>query len=121
MTPDDYLVSKVTREVVRRTIAAKDVEYVPGEDGRGAMRVDVPAERREAPSLDDEQLAELAAVARRVERHFGGHQDIEWAIGHGGELFIVQSRPVTAMTKPAAAAGASAISLVMSKFGAGKG
>ena len=121
VTPDDYLVSKVTREVVRRTIAAKDVEYVPGEDGRGAMRVDVPAERREAPSLDDEQLAELAAVARRVERHFGGHQDIEWAIGHGGELFIVQSRPVTAMAKPAAAAGASAISLVMSKFGAGKG
>ncbi len=96
VTPDDYLVSKVTREVVRRTIAAKDVEYVPGDDGRGAVRVDVPAERREAPCLDDEQLAELAAVARRVERHFGGHQDIEWAIGHGGELFIVQSRPVTA-------------------------
>ena len=67
VTPDDYLVSKVTREVVRRTIAAKDVEYVPGEGGRGAVRVDVPAERRDAPCLDDERLAELAAVARRVE------------------------------------------------------
>ena len=47
MTPDDYLVSKVTGEVVRRTVNAKDVEYVPDAAGRGTVRVEVPAERRE--------------------------------------------------------------------------
>src|SRR5262249_38197237 len=39
VTPDDYLVSKVTREVVREHVHAKDVEYVPHPDGRGAVRV----------------------------------------------------------------------------------
>ena len=60
------------------------------------MRSDVPAERREAACLDEQPLAALVEVARRVERHFGSHQDIEWAIARGdGELFVLQSRPVT--------------------------
>jgi pyruvate,water dikinase len=56
---------------------------------------------------------------RHLERYFGSHQDIEWAIGRDGSLFVVQSRPVTAMAerqnKPKPA---SALSLVMSTFGA---
>ncbi len=47
VTPDDYLVSKVTGEVVREHVHAKDVEYVPDPSGAGAARVDVPAERSE--------------------------------------------------------------------------
>ena len=52
-TPDDFLVSKVTGEVVRRTVSAKEIEYVPDPAGRGAVRVEVPAERREEPCLDE--------------------------------------------------------------------
>jgi pyruvate,water dikinase len=119
VTPDDYLVSKVTGEVVRQTVTVKEIEYVPGAHGRGAVRAEVPPERRGAPCLDEGQLASLVALARRVERHFGCHQDIEWAIGHDGELFVVQSRPVTAVAKlPGPPTQVTAISLVMSKFGA---
>ena len=39
-TPDDFLVSKVTGEVVRRTVNAKEIEYVPDAAGRGTVRVD---------------------------------------------------------------------------------
>ena len=46
VTPDDFLVSKVTREVVREHIHSKDVQYVPDAGGRGAVRADVPEERR---------------------------------------------------------------------------
>ena len=35
VTPDDYLVSKVTGEVVRREIGSKHVEYVPDAEGQG--------------------------------------------------------------------------------------
>ena len=119
VTPDDYLVSKVTREVVRQTVTEKEIEYVPG--ARGAVRAEVPLERRAAPCLDHEQLAGLVEVARHVERHFGCHQDIEWAIGRDGELFVVQSRPVTATAKLERAKPMSAISLVMSTFGAAGG
>jgi pyruvate,water dikinase len=125
VTPDDYLVSKVTGEVVREQVSHKDVEYVPDEHGRGTVRVEVPAERRDVPCLDPDALARLVEVGRRVERHFGGHQDVEWAIARTGTgpdgPFVVQARPVTATARPKPAAPpGSAIALVMSTFGAGR-
>jgi pyruvate, water dikinase len=123
VTPDDYLVSKVTREVVREHVSSKHVEYVPDPGGRGTVRVDVPAERRDVRCLDEQSLAALVDIARRVERHFGAHQDIEWAIARSGErpenLMVLQSRPVTALPKPLKKKqpGVSAISLVMGAFG----
>jgi pyruvate, water dikinase len=122
VTPDDYLVSKVTGEVVREHVHAKDVEYVPGGGGAGAVRVEVPNERRDVACLDRSALAQLIEVGKRVERHFGGHQDIEWALARGdaGELFVVQARPVTGLAKkPETSKPASAMSLIMSTFGAG--
>ena len=86
VTPDDYLMSKVTREVLARTIGPKQVEYLPGTAGDGIVRADVPPERQEAACLEEEHLGLLVDVARRVERHFGRHQDIEWAIAREGSL-----------------------------------
>ena len=119
VTPDDYLVSKVTREVVKQNVSPKEVEYVPAPSGRGAVRREVEPGRREIACLDSDRLAALVDVGRNVERHFGSRQDIEWAIDGDGELFVVQSRPVTAAATPAEAAKpTSAIAMVMSKFGA---
>jgi pyruvate, water dikinase len=113
VTPDEYRLSKVTGELLQRTIGPKDVQYVAG-----AKRVEVPPERREVACLADEQLAALLELARRVERHFGTHQDVEWAIDGAGELYLLQSRPVTtAAPKPEAGSG-SALDLVMKTFGA---
>jgi len=120
VTPDDFLVSKITREVVREHVHAKEVEYVPDEAGRGAVRVPVPEERRSVACLDADALGALVDVAGTVERYFGSHQDVEWAIARGGGLFVVQSRPVTAVHKPAASAPTSAMAAVMSAFGVDK-
>jgi pyruvate,water dikinase len=122
LTPDDFLVSKITGEVVRQTVNTKHVEYVPDAAGRGTVRIEVPAERRDEPCLGEVQLAELVAVARRVERHFGSHQDVEWAIARGqplpDALLVLQARPVTALPDPPPRLSASAMSLMMGTFGA---
>lgn len=47
-----------------------------------------------APS--DGQLARLADLGRRIATHFGGPQDVEWAI-EGERIAIVQARPMTAL------------------------
>jgi len=123
VTPDDFLVSKVTREVVREHIHPKDVQYVPDPAGKGAVRVAVDGDRREARSLGQADLERLVDVARRIERYFGCHQDIEWALPRGEteRVLIVQTRPVTAVTKkPEKPRPASAMSLIMSTFGAGQ-
>jgi len=122
VTPDDYLVSKVTREVVREHVHAKDVQYVPDAGGSGAVRVAVEPDRREMRALEQADLERLVDVARRIERYFGSHQDIEWALPRGEEsrVFVVQTRPVTAVAKkPTKPNADSAMSLIMSTFGAG--
>jgi pyruvate, water dikinase len=117
VTPDDYLVSKVTGEVVKKTISDKHVQYVPGDEG--AQRVDVDEARRTEACLDDGRLSALVTVGKRIEKHFGAPQDIEWAFDQTGELFVLQSRPVTGLAKPeATSAPTSAMSMIFSKFGA---
>ena len=122
LTPDDYLVSKITGEVVRRTVSTKHIEYVPDPAGRGTIRRDVPAERRDESCLGDEELAALVEVARRIERHYGRHQDVEWAIARARalpeSLLVLQARPVTTRPTPAPAQSTSALSLVLGAFGA---
>jgi phosphohistidine swiveling domain-containing protein len=47
--------------------------------------------------LGHTQLRQLAALARQAERVSGGPQDVEWAFGPDGRLWLLQSRPVTAV------------------------
>ena len=75
VTPDDFLVSKVTREVVREHVHAKEVEYVPDERGRGAVRREVPEERREVACLD------AAALEALVERRPAGGAPLRLGAG----------------------------------------
>jgi len=119
VTPDDYLVSKVTSEIIRETINDKHVEYVHGDDG--PKHVEVDDQRRTEPCLHHNAIVRLVEVAKRIEKHFGAPQDIEWAFDHDGELFVLQSRPVTGLAKKetAAPAPSSAMSMIFSKFGAG--
>jgi pyruvate,water dikinase len=53
---------------------------------------------RAAPegTIDAEVAADVAALARRVEARLGAPQDIEWALA-GGELVLLQARPITAL------------------------
>jgi len=65
-------------------------------------------QRREAVGpavLERGQLRRLARMARAAERVFGGPQDIEWAFDADGRLWLLQSRPVTAIGDAARATG----------------
>jgi pyruvate,water dikinase len=120
VTPDDYLVSKVTGEVVRERIGSKEVEYASDPGGNRTIRREVPRERRTTGCLDAGAIRKLVEIARTIERHFGCPQDVEWAFADG-ELFVLQSRPVTAVPEQRPPAPPeSALSLVMKTFGAGR-
>jgi len=94
VTPDAFVVSKVTGEV-KRHVATKTRWHRPDPSGSGVVETDVPAELQDRPSISDEEIAELVATARRVEAHYGSPQDIEWAVNDAGEVFLLQSRPET--------------------------
>src|SRR5262249_42722264 len=69
----------------------------------------VPAALREQPVLDRAQVTALTELGRRVAAHYGTPQDVEWALA-GGQLYLVQARPITSLfplprPEPPAAAG----------------
>lgn len=101
-TPDGFRFDKVTGDLVHRSVVDKPTEMVCAEHGTGTAVVDVAAERRTAPSLTDDELAELLRLARIVERHFGCPQDGEFVIGPGTgpeNVYLVQSRPETVWSR----------------------
>ncbi len=64
------------------------------------VRDDRATRRRSVtPLLDPAAAAAVAALARRIETDANAPQDIEWAIA-GGELFLLQARPMTALPDP---------------------
>jgi pyruvate,water dikinase len=110
VTPDSFLISKVTREVVRSALGTKEIECVAAGSGAGTTIKEVDPARRARPCLEPAEIETLVDLARRVEDRYGRHQDLEWAIDRRlGEVFLLQSRPETVWsqkrrTQPAVAA-----------------
>ncbi|HXW74000.1 MAG TPA: PEP/pyruvate-binding domain-containing protein [Steroidobacteraceae bacterium] len=95
VTPDRWVLGKITGEISSREISDKQIQHVAAEGG-GVASVAVSEERRRVACLSDEQLQQLRTLARRIERHYGRAQDIEWAIDrHSGAILLLQSRPET--------------------------
>jgi pyruvate,water dikinase len=47
------------------------------------------------PVLNDRLIVALANLGRELEQHYGEPQEVEWAIA-GGDIFVLQSRPIAA-------------------------
>jgi len=95
VTPDRFVVNKVTDEIAKRDIATKLVEHVPAASGSGVTTAEVPQERQTLACLSDAELGALRELGRRVEKHYGSAQDIEWAVARDGAIYLLQSRPET--------------------------
>ena len=121
VTPDRWVVSKITGEISARDISAKAIQHVPAAAG-GVEAVAVVEDQQRAASMSDAELQLLRDIARRVERHYGCAQDIEWAVDkQSGELQLLQSRPETVWSArdaaPVARALDNPLAHVMSIFG----
>lgn len=86
--PDRFRLSR-KGEVLERFISEKRFAVT------STGKLELSIEKANCPSLLDSELTELARIALGIEELFGSPQDIEWAIA-GGEIFILQARPVTA-------------------------
>lgn len=59
------------------------------------LRIELPDEVADARVLTDTDVLAISKLGLAIERHYGSPQDIEWAIGAGHKVWIVQSRPIT--------------------------
>jgi len=94
VTPDRFVIAKITGEISVREISDKHVQHLPAPGG-GVKDVETPEHLRRISCLTDVEITALRDIARKVERHYGRPQDIEWAIDQSGEIQLLQSRPET--------------------------
>ena len=124
VTPDRWVVGKITGEISVREISDKHIQHVPASGG-GIESVPLATEQRQQACLSDAELQALRQIARKVERHYGRPQDIEWAVEQdSNEILLLQSRPETVWSAkeaaPVARAAPDPLSHVMSIFGGQK-
>ncbi|HVJ23885.1 MAG TPA: phosphoenolpyruvate synthase, partial [Burkholderiales bacterium] len=106
--PDEFYVHKPMLEkgrpaIVRRALGSKLEKMVFAKSdkaGKSTKTVDVPSAERDAFSLKDEEVLELARYAVAIERHYGRPMDIEWGKdGADGRLYVLQARPETVKSR----------------------
>lgn len=87
VTPDAHTVGRT----LRRRLGHKTTRIDLRPDG--GTRTTTVADPT-APSITDRQVRRIAALAKRVERHYGQPMDIEWAV-EGEQVWLLQARPIT--------------------------
>ena len=105
VTPDNFLVDKVTFDIIRRTASPKLIEYEPDPEAGRVQILEVPPERQTQLCLSDDEVVGLAHLGKRIEQHYGAPQDIEWAIDRDlpfpDNVVVLQSRPETVWSQHA--------------------
>jgi len=101
VSPDNYVVDRETGTVEEVTIADKKTMMEKDEETGETVERPVADDRREARVLDEHDVERLVELGERVEDHYGTPQDVEWAIVDG-EVFMLQSRPITTIDDDAA-------------------
>lgn len=91
---DHFEVNRTTAAITSHVVD-KEHEYL-SDSGGGLRKQAVDRDRREAPCLSTAQLLAILDVLVRLETSQGLPQDIEWVID-GGELYLVQTRPITTL------------------------
>lgn len=124
VTPDRWVVAKITGEISVRDISEKHIQHLPAPHG-GVETAELPEALRREPCLADGELQRLRQIGRDVERHYGRPQDIEWAVERDtGDLLLLQSRPETVWSAkesaPVARGVDNPLAHVMSIFGGRK-
>ncbi|OQU55452.1 phosphoenolpyruvate synthase [Vibrio parahaemolyticus] len=104
VNPDEFYVHKPMLEagehpIVKKTFGSKLIKMIYSnnqEIGKQVDIIDTSEEERNAFSLNEEEIKELAKQAMIIEKHYQRPMDIEWAKdGIDGKLYIVQARPET--------------------------
>lgn len=94
VTPDAYLIDKNRLAILSKKIEKQTIQLT--KVGLLTKKTSVPSRWRLKRKLSDKQILELAAMGKKIQKHYFYPQDIEWVF-YKNKLYIVQSRPITTL------------------------
>jgi pyruvate, water dikinase len=120
VSPDRYVVEKDNLAILTRDVRPKRLA-IEMADGGGTVTREPSAEEALAPALSDGEVRALAEMGLRIEHHYASPQDTEWAIDAEGRVWMLQSRPVTAVGGHPVAASGDGARVLLRGLGAAPG
>jgi len=100
ISPDRFVIDKESLQIIEQTVSVKKTMFTH------QVKLKVPDEKQNIPSLKEEEIRELGQQGLEIERFYNFPQDIEWAFADG-KLYILQARPITTLPESRKAKGAS--------------
>ena len=95
---DSFYIERQSGAVIRSEAGFQQRRVVYDErSGSGTYLDELPPELGRAVCLRVDQLAQLHRLGVQLAEKMGGPQDIEWAFDDKGQLFVLQSRPITTL------------------------
>jgi pyruvate, water dikinase len=96
ITPDTYVIDKTDFSLIDINISKQEKQIIRTKEGAGEAKVKI--DDQEKQKLSNKQIIELTKICLGIEKHYGFPCDIEWAL-ESGKFYIVQSRPITTLSK----------------------
>ncbi len=109
VSPDHFEVEKSSEAIIQRQIFQQERRLIRNPNGSGGeANIWQPLSAADGgrAKLSDAQVIELTRLGKRIERHYGGPQDIEWGWAEG-RFYLLQTRPITTLAQPAGDLGSA--------------
>lgn len=102
VSPDHYEVGKSEEAILERQTFVQDRMLIRNPNGAGGAAANIWRDLSEVDGgrekLSDSQVLELTQIGKRIERHYGAPQDIEWGWAEG-RFYLLQTRPITTVAQ----------------------
>jgi pyruvate,water dikinase len=98
--PDSFVVDKDSLEIKSRKIGHKPLKVVYG--AKGTTEQETSQDEADAPCVSEDEVREIARLAKDLESKLGKPQDTEWAVEDGTgacRFFLLQTRPIVMAKK----------------------
>ena len=96
VSPDRYVVHKSDLAITTRSVRPKELAIEPSPAGGTVTRA-LGAEESMRAVLSDGEVIELAELGMAIEAHYQSPQDTEWSFDPEGNVWMLQSRPITTL------------------------
>lgn len=97
VSPDKYWIEKDSETILDVDISIQTKKIIQNNFNKVGVEK-IEKNKRNIQKLSGKQIIDLAKVCKKIEKIMGSPQDVEWAM-QDGKLFILQSRPITALYK----------------------
>lgn len=99
VVPDHYVVQKDTFSILSKEISDQSIQLT--RSGGDTKEIEVPQKIRGDQKITDEEIIKIAKYGAKLQEHYYFPQDTEWAKDKDGNIYIVQTRPVTTLKSKA--------------------